>query len=194
LRRRGAWVRDGRYVDTIQVELDRQLGDRSRPVQPGEVFVTSTGVPHSDLARDLQARYIFHVAAVQALAAERRIEPLKDPDDISLCVRSCLGALADLNDRDGVVSPAGTEQHREQQRVAAAGGGRCRSILFPMLGTGQGGLSSDQVITPMIDGIRRYLERPDQARLADALDDIYIAVFLERDVTVIVERLKGLLG
>src|SRR5262245_6411683 len=27
LRHRGAWVRDGRYVDTIQVELDRQVGD-----------------------------------------------------------------------------------------------------------------------------------------------------------------------
>jgi hypothetical protein len=43
LRRRGACVRDGRYLDIIQGELDWQLRDRGRPVQFAEVFVTSSG-------------------------------------------------------------------------------------------------------------------------------------------------------
>ncbi len=43
LRRRGARIAGGKYIDTIQQELDAQLGDRARPVQAAEVFVTSAG-------------------------------------------------------------------------------------------------------------------------------------------------------
>lgn len=65
LRRRGARISGGKYVDTVQQELDFQLGDRARPVQAAEVFITSAGGPDSKLATENKARYIFHVAAVQ---------------------------------------------------------------------------------------------------------------------------------
>ena len=45
LRRKGARIAGGKYIDTIQQELDTQLGDRGRPVQAAEVFITSAGGP-----------------------------------------------------------------------------------------------------------------------------------------------------
>jgi O-acetyl-ADP-ribose deacetylase (regulator of RNase III) len=190
LRRRGARISGGRYVDTVQQELDAQLGDRARPVQAAEVFITSAGGPDSKLATDNRVRYIFHVAAVQAIDAEARVVPFRQPDQIEDCMRSCLRALLELNRRQGLVSPAGTAQRQLQEDLAQKGRGVSKSILFPLFGTGQGGGSSAEAIKYMLAGLRRFFDDPDHDSLAADLDEIFFAAYTQPDVEAVTEELR----
>jgi O-acetyl-ADP-ribose deacetylase (regulator of RNase III) len=185
LRRRGARIKDGRYQDIIQQELDWQLRDRGRPVQASEVFPTSAGGPDSLLATINKARAILHVAAVQAVDAESRVVPYKQPHQIESCVRAVLSCLARLNKDDGVFSPPDTDQRIEQERLASTGKGRLESIIFPLLGTGQGGAETSEVIDPMVEGMTGFLtDRDNQARLGH-LKDIYICAYTQEDVETV---------
>src|ERR1700722_4493289 len=132
LRRRGARVKNGRYQDTIQQELDWQLRERGRPVQAAEVFPTSAGGPDSDLARVNKARAILHVAAVQAVDAESRVIPYKHPQQIEAFVHAALSVVKELNRLSGVFSPPDSDQRAEQERLAAIGKGQLESIVFPL--------------------------------------------------------------
>ena len=189
LRRRGAQVKDGRYQDTIQHELDGRLLERGRPVFAGEVFATSAGGPHSELTRINKARVILHVAAVEAVDSESKVIPYKQPGQIESCVRGTLEMLVELNRVDAIFSDHGSEQRAEQQRLADAGIGCLRSIIFPLFGTGQGGLPAVDVVDPMVDGITTFLT--DAADDPDAvLDDIYLWVFTADDLEVVAAALK----
>jgi O-acetyl-ADP-ribose deacetylase (regulator of RNase III) len=189
LRRRGARVKDGRYQDIIQQELDWQLRDRGRPVQASEVFTTSAGGPDSELAKVNKARVIIHVAAVQAVDAESRTIPYKHPQQIETSVRAVLSALADLNQKDGVFSPPDSDQRTEQKYLAASGKGRLRSIIFPLLGTGQGGADTAEVIDPMLDGMISFLSDTDNQVLAEELYDVYISAYTQDDVGTVTAAL-----
>lgn len=191
LRRRGARIRDGKYDDTIQHELDWQLRDRGRPVQVAEVFATSAGGPSSDLARINKARYILHVAAVQAVAAESTVIPYKQPYQIEACVRASLSKLLEINRSNGIISPPGSQQREEQEQRAQQGRGVARSIIFPLFGTGQGGSAPADVVEPMLSGITSFLEDADNVELASVLSDIYISAFKEQDVNVVTEILRS---
>ena len=181
LRRRGARLGAGRYVDAIQQELDWQLRDRERPVRAADVFVTSAGAPGSDLVTINRARYIFHVAAVEAVDAEGIVIPFKQAYQIEDCVRKSFSKLAELNQLQGVVSPPQTEQRIEQEARAAQGRGLARSIIFPLFGTGQGGSSAAEVIGPMLDGIKGYFDDQDNGELVAAVSEIYISAFKQQD-------------
>ncbi|MDF5755931.1 TIR domain-containing protein [Spongiactinospora sp. TRM90649] len=194
LRRRGQADRRQGYHDTIQQELDWQLRDRSRPVQASEVFPTSAGGPRSDLARINRGRVILHVAAVQAVAAESRVIPYKHPRQIESSVRSVLAAMGDLIRTSCVISPDGTDQRADQERLAAAGGGGVESVIFPLLGTGQGGADTAEVVGPMIDGMLGFLSEEDDGTVADALRDVYIAALYQEDVDIVTEVLGSRLG
>ncbi|HEX4959248.1 MAG TPA: TIR domain-containing protein [Thermoanaerobaculia bacterium] len=191
LRTRGSCFSGGKFVDTIQKELDFLLGDRMRPVQPSEVFVTSAGGPDSRLARENKVRYIFHVAAVQAVAADARVVPFSQPHQIEDCIRACLLKLLELNQANGVVSPVGSRQREEQERLAQSGKGISKSILFPLFGTGQGGSSTLEAIKPMLTGIRSFLSDPDHVSVSEALTDIYFAAFREPDVEIVTTELRA---
>ena len=193
LRRRGARIAGGRYIDTVQQELDAQLGDRARPVQAGEVFATSAGGPDSKLATENRARYIFHVAAVQAIDAEARVAPFKQPYQIEDCTRSCFVKLLGLNRAQGIISPLGSPQRDLQERTAKDGNGLSKSILFPIFGTGQGGGSAQDAIGPMLAGMNGFFEDPASASLGDQLDDIYFAAFTMSDVAVITKAIQEFL-
>ena len=181
LRRRGARVRDGKYEDTIQQELDWQLRDRGRPVQVAEVFATSSGGPNSELVRVNRTRYIFHVAAVQAVDAQGIVVPFKEPHQIEACVRSALAKLVEVNTQAGVISPPGTEQRALQAQKAAAGLTHCRSILFPLFGTGQGGADAREVVQSMLSGILGHLADESGTPAEVALRDIYLSAYREQD-------------
>lgn len=181
LRRRGARLGAGQYVDAIQQELDWQLRDRERPVRAADVFVTSAGAPGSDLVTINRARYIFHVAAVEAVDAEGIVIPFKQAYQIEDCVRKSFSKLAELNQLQGVVSPPETEQRVEQEARAAQGRGLARSIIFPLFGTGQGGSSAAEVIGPMLDGIKGYFDDQDNGELVAAVSEIYISAFKQQD-------------
>lgn len=181
LRRRGARLGAGKYVDAIQQELDWQLRDRERPVRAADVFVTSAGAPGSDLVTINRARYIFHVAAVEAVDAEGIVIPFKQAYQIEDCVRKSFSKLAELNQLQGVVSPPETEQRIEQEARAAQGRGLARSIIFPLFGTGQGGSTAAEVIGPMLDGIKGYFDDQDNGELVAAVSEIYISAFKQQD-------------
>jgi len=191
LRRRGARIRDGKYDDTIQHELDWQLRDRGRPVQAAEVFATSAGGPNSELAKVNKARYIFHVAAVQAVDAESTVIPYKQPDQIEACVRASLSKLLEINDLGGVISPPDSYQRQEQEQLAKQGQGIVRSIIFPLFGTGQGGSAPADVVEPMLSAITGFLDDSDNVDLTSVLTDIYISAFKEQDVNVLTEILRS---
>ncbi len=188
LRRMGSRIRDGRYEDTIQEELNLELANRSRPVQYGEVFATSAGGPTSLLARDNQARYVFHVAAVQAVPADARLIPFKQAFQIEACARSILAKIGQVNAAKGIISPPQTEQRLEQEKRAESGDSVIRSVVFPLLGTGSGGASVAEVLGPMIDGIARVLAADDGA--CSGLTDIYISAYTQSDV----EEVTSFLG
>lgn len=190
LRRRGARVRAGRYEDTIQQELDWQLRDQGRPVRFAEVFATSSGDPGSELAKLNKARYIFHVAAVQAVDAEGIVIPFKQPHQIEACVRATLSKLAEINQFRGIISPPDTEQRRDQETRANQGGGIARSILFPLFGTGQGGSSASEIIGPMLAGISGYFNEQDNGQLINEISDIFISAYRKQDVEEVVRALK----
>jgi O-acetyl-ADP-ribose deacetylase (regulator of RNase III) len=185
LRKRGARVINGRYQDTIQQELDWHLRDRGRPVQAAEVIATSTGGPSSELAKFNKARVIIHVAAVQAVDAVCRVIPYKEPYQIQASVHAMLAQLAALNDVDGVFSPPNTDQRFDQEARAKAGHGRLRSIVFPLLGTGQGGAEVSEVIGPIVESLIGYLSDNDNSDLRDTLSEVYISAFSEDDVSVV---------
>lgn len=191
LRRRGARVRDGKYEDTIQQELDWQLRDRGRPVHVAEVFVTSAGAPGSDLVKVNKARYVFHVAAVQAVDAEGRVIPFKQQDQIEDCVRGVLSKLAEVNRMQGVISPPDTEQRKEQEKRRDQGQGIARSVLLPLFGTGQGGSTPAEAIDPMLTGLTDFLEDQDNSELAAVLSEIYISAFKQQDLKDVVEFLRA---
>jgi O-acetyl-ADP-ribose deacetylase (regulator of RNase III) len=190
LRRRGARVKDGRYQDTIQQELDWQLRERGRPVQASEVFATSAGGPDSALAKVNKARVILHVAAVQAVDAESRVIPYKHPHQVEASVRAALSAFAALNQEHGVFSPPGTEQRAEQERLAALGDGELRSIIFPLLGTGQGGANAAEVIDPIVDGLVGFLSDAENRAVAEVLEDVYISAYTQDDVDTVSAALE----
>jgi len=191
LRSKGARISGGKYIDAIQQELDLQVGDRTRPVQPGEVFITSAGVPDSKLATENKTRYIFHVASVQAIAAESKIIPFKQPEQIEDCVKSCFKQLIALNKSNGVVSPVGTEQRIEQERIANNGIGIVQSILFPLFGTGQGGGSASDAIRHMLNGMRYFFNDSENISSASGLTDIYFAAFTQQDALCVKNALES---
>lgn len=186
----GAKTHGGKYFDTIQKELDWQLRDWGRPVQAGEVFATSAGGPGSDLARINKARYILHVAAVQAVPADNTVIPYKQSSQIEACVRNSLLKLLEINRSQGIISPPDTDQCKEQERLAAEGRGMVRSIIFPLFGTGQGGSAPADVLESMLSGITSFLDDSDNDELAAILSDIYISAFKEQDVNVVTEILS----
>jgi O-acetyl-ADP-ribose deacetylase (regulator of RNase III) len=189
LRHRGSRIKDGRYEDTIQQELDWQLRDRVRPVQACEVFPTSAGARESQLASVNRARVILHVAAVQAVEAEGRIIPYKQPHQIESAVRGALSSMSALNDVSVVFSPQGSDQRAEQERLSAMGRGVLESIMFPLLGTGTGGAETGDVVAPMIDGLVGYLADRGSEALGKVLKRVYISAYTEEDVGVVMDVL-----
>ncbi|MGE5376330.1 MAG: TIR domain-containing protein [Bacteroidota bacterium] len=194
LRRKGARLRNGKYEDTIQQELDWHLRDRGRPVLDGEVFITSAGGPTSQLSEYNNVQYIFHVAAVQAVDSQARVIPYTEPAKIRSFTRNCLEKLQKLNQLSGIISPPDTEQWILQKERAEKGKGNSTSILFPLFGTGSGGASAKDVIEPMLMGISQFLSHPQNADLANCLTDIYISAFRQDDLDELSAILKAKFG
>jgi O-acetyl-ADP-ribose deacetylase (regulator of RNase III) len=120
--------------------IPRELTRRvgdSAPVPAGKCFVTGSG----DLLKSNDVRYIIHVAAVEG----RPGSGYQQVPDIFGCV-------------DNVLIEA------EKLAVQHAGVG---SIIFPLLGTGEGGGDVDLTLRNMLDSVIGHLDRNRQTALTD---------------------------
>ncbi len=177
---------DQRFIeDTVQDELNLYLSSRSRPVGPTSVIVTSAGHPQSDLSQINGAKFIFHVASV--LAQEDGLKSLTQDYNIRTCVRNCLKKIGEVNTQKGVISPEGTAQRDEQMKYEDSYEG-IKSIIFPLIGTGQGGRPVSETIGPMAEAIRSFV---DSSEFPPTLESIYISVFAESDVEVVKAELSN---
>jgi O-acetyl-ADP-ribose deacetylase (regulator of RNase III) len=95
-----------------------------------------------------------------------------------------------LNEGGGVFSPPGSHQRIEQESRASAGEGTLRSVLFPLFGTGQGGLPAADVLDPMLDGLLAVVSDRDFAQLAETLSDVYISTYMRDDLETITNALR----
>ena len=178
LRNRGSRVRNNRYEDTIQAELDWQLRDRGRPV------AGRGGLP--DKRRWTDERAVDHQSRPIHFSRGRSAGPCD-----SWCGRAVWRARPDRELRACV--PQDVWQHQqcrgdhlaawklssipEQKQRETSGEGKVQSILFPLFGTGQGGKSCADVIGPMLDGLLGYF---DHAKVSDpigTLTDVYLSVY-----------------
>ena len=120
--------------DTIAKQLNAAMRGRDT-VSLGSVFTTSSG----DLAKTHKVKMIFHVAAVVGVPGEgyRAMPPI-----IDTCVNRCLRRMdsAAIKEVD------------------------CRTIAFPMIGTGAGGGEVQTVAATLINTALNYLDNnPDSA-------------------------------
>jgi O-acetyl-ADP-ribose deacetylase (regulator of RNase III) len=161
----------GNYMeqDTIQSELfDQVFPPRGRgvPVEIGDVFVTDVGQVESDLSRR-GIKCIFHVAAVDADTKAGQ-KPLSDESQVVTCVKNCLVRLDELN---------ATDAYRQSP---------LSSIIFPLIGTGQGGLPIEQAARAIVQCATEYLlDTPDTG-----LENLYVTAYTMGNVKV-VDQIMG---
>lgn len=125
-------------------------------VPPGAVLATGAG----ELELSNRVKRIFHAAAVTGQPGFG-YEPIKD---VTSCIRNAM-ALAD------------SDEHKD------AG---IRSILFPMMGTGQGGGSLQETAPKLIETAKFYLEdRPDSR-----IKEVYFLCWTDKDLEACQQALE----
>jgi nudix-type nucleoside diphosphatase (YffH/AdpP family) len=133
--------------DTIADALRVALGTR-RHVQPGEVIETTAGA----LAEN-GARTILHVAVAVGQGPASGVSA--DPATVATCVTNVLEHVQRGNSGFRIF------------------GRKYRSLLLPLMGTGDGGLTLEQVAPLLVGCIKRfYRSYPDTA-----LSEIYLLAF-----------------
>lgn len=181
--------------DTVQMELDAYAAytGRGRPIGPAQVIVTTSGHPESKLA-EAGIRYIFH--AITVIVAHQFQEKMQaiDNDGITTCVINTLKAVEQVNERRGVVSQEKLEfndgvnirKPYEQQMQQTSSYQPITSIIFPLFCAGQAGRPTGQIIQPMLNGFRDFLEQTPNT----SLTDIHLCVYYEHDIPT-VEQAMG---
>lgn len=167
--------------DTVQEALTQATKKLSDvlPLGLGTVVVTRAGHKQSRLAVDNQARYIFHTAVVAVQdnkdGTGKELGVISD-QGLMDAVRATLMTVAKVN--SGQVLPP--EQHDEP---ATAPERPIESIIFPLLGTGRGGLTAEKVANLMVRAIKGYLADQPQT----TLKRIYLCAYSEEDVLSVKE-------
>jgi ADP-ribose pyrophosphatase len=138
-------------VDTIANDLRRKLNGRVY-VSIGSVLETEPGALASQ-----GVKRIIHVAAVDGAGPGKGVRA--DPEAISNCLSKALEYVHTRNSRWRLIpSPD-------------------RSILVPLLGTGEGGLTVGQVAPSLVDAAVRFLD----GNLHTALREIYLLAYVKPD-------------
>lgn len=143
--------------DVIQNELNLQIyGEKGygTPVSVGDVFITSAGHENSDLKKH-GFKYILHVAALDAKARKGETR-LGDANDVRKCIQGCFAKLAEIP------SPV-------------------KSIIFPMLGTGYGGLSVLKCAEATVDAVKEYLAQ----NPTSTLSEIYLCPYKLEEIEIV---------
>jgi O-acetyl-ADP-ribose deacetylase (regulator of RNase III) len=188
IRHYGSATEKGYLEDTIQLEIERAIAGRPRPVPPGTAIATSSGGPSSSLYRNNKISHIIHVAAVQAVLAEHRIVPLRGEEQIRDCVTAALMAAQTICKAHGVISPEETPQRKLQQE--AAGTFAPKRIVLPLFGTGRGGQSPAEVGPTVLEAVVDFFLGPLFDEKSMPITDIHLSVFSEDDVDSMVHALS----
>jgi O-acetyl-ADP-ribose deacetylase (regulator of RNase III) len=187
IRHYGSATEKGYLEDTIQLEIERTIAGRPRPVPPGTAIWTSSGGPSSSLYRNNKISHIIHVAAVQAVLAEHRIVPLRAEEQIRECVAAALMATQAICEANGVISPEGTPQHKLQQEIARTFAPK--RMVLPLFGTGRGGQSPAVVGPTVLEAIVDFFLGPLFDEKHMLVTDIHLSVYSEDDVDTMVNAL-----
>jgi nudix-type nucleoside diphosphatase (YffH/AdpP family) len=164
---------DGKVVeDTIEEELRSAVGHWAH-VKIGTVLTTSSG-----MLKEKQVRRIFHVATVEGGPGSGVQADLKRMKE---CVEKVLAKVDQENNRLWKVLL------RYFPRIMAflqridkfSPPINMNSILFPMLGAGDGGLAVEEVAKVAIPAAVGYFLKPDTA----SLKEIYFLAYKSRDKT-----------
>jgi O-acetyl-ADP-ribose deacetylase (regulator of RNase III) len=182
--------------DTIQDELNQIIREgkiRTLPVETGVVIATSAGHVSSTLRKRLKARYIFHTATVvvEGDGIDKKLQCRLLDSGIQHCVRKTLEKIAEVDDKQGIVSPKGAERWQEQDQTAVLYK-PIKSIILPIFGTGHGGRPVHEVLPAIIRGIKEFLldvAQDEQKKKAFHLERIYITAYLDEDVKYVKETL-----
>ncbi|MEM9726420.1 MAG: NUDIX domain-containing protein [Pseudomonadota bacterium] len=154
IRTGGAWIEPGNLVrsDPIYDALRRETQWRG-PLSVGEVIET----PAYRLGATNGVRRIFHVASV---VGDIGRSPQTEEASIPLCVTAALAAIEKRNARR---LPLISRPYR--------------SVALPLIGSGRGGLAAEKSIRGVLRGVQAFAS----SHRAPALNDIYIAIFTDRD-------------
>lgn len=187
LRRLGSREKMGRIIeDTLQDELNQRITKLAtgRPIPLTQVIATYAGHESSQLRK--KARYIFHAATVSIAAEEAAITvtPLNTSEGIRRAVVNCLEKTLEVN-RDGGLPPLSKSGKKTNQQPAEP----IRSIIFPMFGTGKGGLPVSQVAPAMVTGVYEFL-RQSCHDPHFTLTDIHLCAYSAAEVNTLEKAMK----
>src|SRR5262249_29642780 len=141
------------FEDTIEEALRNAVGRRGH-VKIGTVLVTGSGALRSSHG----VQRIFHVATVEGIGAGLGVKA--DPTKLAYCVERLLKRVEEVN------NPV----------LRFWWGKNLESILIPMLGAGDGGLSVEAVAETIIPAAVEYLR---QAEVV-TLKEVYFLAFTSR--------------
>lgn len=163
IRLKGAHKNDSGHIieDTVQFELYRQISRRDKytlPVGMGRVIPTNAGHPDSELADETDARYIFHVSAVEVdLSDPNEPEPFRviRPASIRNAVKWCMELVCQINaDKGEIFGDPLPQQFRDAYQPLT-------SIIYPMFGTGHAGKTGqaemEEIAGAIADGLIEHL-------------------------------------
>ncbi len=188
IRHLGSSREKGYLEDTIQLEIEKAVHGRVRPVLPGTAIATSSGGPISSLYKNNNVSHVIHVAAVQAVLAEHRVAPLQNDLQIRDCVFSALDEVQRVCKEKGVISPEGSAQRDLQEREAIRYAPK--KIVLPLFGTGRGGKSAALVGPVILDAILDFFVSPNLKHEYMPINDIHISSFSEDDVAAMADSLS----
>lgn len=143
-------------VDTVADALRATMRGRTF-VKPATVLETTSG----ELERTHHVRRVFHVAAVEGNIGQG-VKPSLEM--LEACVD---GVLAAIDAASGRIWPY-------------------RSVLIPLLGTGEGGASAIAIAPRLVDRAITYLEANPQSRL----EDVYFVAYSFGDEQILEAALK----
>src|SRR5262245_16058868 len=152
---------DNVVEDTIEEALRTAVGRRAH-VKVGTVLVTESGA----LRTTHRVRKLFHVATVEGIGAGRGVKA--DATKLALCIDRLLQRVDEENNRTWRVL---------SRRIPLLGMSPFDSILIPMLGAGDGGLSVEEVAQIIIPPAVEYFQHTDQP----TLKQIYFLAYTTRD-------------
>lgn len=168
--------------DTVQNQLNGQVKQfTTRPVGLGTVIVTQSGHEESELVKSNRARFIFHTAVVSVQDEPNgagKVLGAINEQGLMDAVRTTLDTVAEVNQGMKPTPPPDSAPEKLAKPI--------ESIIFPLFGTGSGGLTVEKVAILMARAIKEFvLDNP-----KTTLKRIYVCAYTHEDVSAVEEAFQ----